>query len=64
MAKFFMTARFFAWVVAIFIMLAGIVSIRMLPVSQYPQVAPPTITLTAVYAGADAQTGRQRDVGD
>lgn len=56
MAKFFIDRPIFAWVVAIFIMLAGIVSIRMLPVSQYPQVAPPTITLTAVYAGADAQT--------
>jgi len=56
MAKFFIDRPIFAWVVAIFIMIAGIVSIRMLPVSQYPQVAPPTITLTAVYAGADAQT--------
>ena len=56
MAKFFIDRPIFAWVVAIFIMLAGIVSIRQLPISQYPQVAPPTITLTATYAGADAQT--------
>ena len=56
MAKFFIDRLIFAWVVAIFIMLAGIVSIRQLPISQYPQVAPPTITLTATYAGADAQT--------
>ena len=56
MAKFFIDRPIFAWVVAIFIMLAGMVSINFLPVSQYPQVAPPTITLTATYAGADAQT--------
>lgn len=56
MAKFFIDRPIFAWVVAIFIILFGVVSITKLPVSQYPQVAPPTITLSAVYPGADAQT--------
>ncbi len=56
MAKFFIERPIFAWVVAIFIIIAGVVSINFLPISQYPQVAPPTITLTANYAGADAQT--------
>ena len=48
MAKFFIDRPIFAWVVAIFIVLAGMVSIKFLPISQYPQVAPPPIPLTAV----------------
>ena len=56
MAKFFIDRPIFAWVVALFIIIAGAVSITRLPVSQYPEVAPPTVTLSAVYAGADAQT--------
>ena len=56
MAKFFIDRPIFAWVVALFIIIGGVVSITRLPVSQYPEVAPPTVTLSAVYAGADAQT--------
>ncbi|WP_084224478.1 efflux RND transporter permease subunit [Stenoxybacter acetivorans] len=56
MAKFFIDRPIFAWVVAMFIMIAGVVSITQLPVSQYPTVAPPTITLQVTYPGADAQT--------
>ena len=56
MAKFFIHRPIFAWVVAIFIVLVGIISMRMLPVAAYPSVAPPTINVTATYPGADAAT--------
>ncbi|XXQ67677.1 efflux RND transporter permease subunit [Neisseriaceae bacterium B1] len=55
MAKFFIDRPIFAWVVAIFIMLAGIVGIQKLPIAQYPSVAAPTINLRATYAGASAK---------
>lgn len=55
MAKFFIERPIFAWVVAIFIMIAGVIGIANLPIAQYPSVAAPTITLTAVYPGASAQ---------
>ena len=55
MAKFFIDRLIFAWVIAIFIILAGVIGIRSLPVSQYPSVGAPTITLTAAYPGASAQ---------
>ena len=55
MAKFFIDRPIFAWVIAIFIIAAGIIGIRSLPISQYPSVAAPTITLTATYPGASAQ---------
>ncbi|QEA12449.1 efflux RND transporter permease subunit [Comamonas flocculans] len=56
MAKFFIERPIFAWVIAIFIMVAGAVSITKLPIAQYPAVAPPTIQISAVYPGATAQT--------
>ncbi len=56
MSKFFIHRPIFAWVIAIFVILAGLVSITMLPVSQYPLVAPPTIHVTSMYPGADAKT--------
>ena len=56
MPKFFIERPIFAWVIAIFVMLAGIVSITQLPISQYPSVAPPTIRVSATYPGATAQT--------
>ncbi|MDO5356682.1 MAG: efflux RND transporter permease subunit [Conchiformibius sp.] len=55
MAKFFIERPIFAWVISIFIILAGVIAIRNLPVSQYPSVAAPTITLSATYPGASAQ---------
>ncbi|QMT34205.1 efflux RND transporter permease subunit [Conchiformibius steedae DSM 2580] len=55
MAKFFIDRPVFAWVISIFIILAGVLAIRQLPVSQYPSVAAPTITLTATYPGASAK---------
>lgn len=55
MAKFFIDRPIFAWVIAIFIILAGIIGINNLPVSQYPSVGAPTISLSATYPGASAQ---------
>lgn len=55
MAKFFIDRPIFAWVIAIFVIIAGVIGIRNLPVSQYPSVGAPTITLTAAYPGASAQ---------
>ncbi|WPC68911.1 efflux RND transporter permease subunit [Rhodoferax ferrireducens] len=56
MAKFFIERPIFAWVIAIFIMVLGGVSIKQLPIAQYPTVAPPTIQISAAYPGATAQT--------
>jgi multidrug efflux pump len=52
MAQFFIGRPIFAWVVAIFIMLAGVLAIPQLPVSQYPKVAPPTVSINTSYPGA------------
>ncbi|MCW1924373.1 efflux RND transporter permease subunit [Luteolibacter arcticus] len=56
MAQFFIDRPVFAWVVSILISLLGIISITQLPVAQYPAVAPPSISITANYAGASAET--------
>ncbi|HOB66096.1 efflux RND transporter permease subunit [Ottowia sp.] len=56
MAKFFIDRPIFAWVIALFLMVLGAISITQLPVAQYPSVAPPTIVLSATYPGASAQT--------
>ncbi|GGI77195.1 multidrug efflux RND transporter permease subunit [Shewanella hanedai] len=56
MARFFIDRPIFAWVIAIIIMLAGVLSIFILPVSQYPSIAPPTVVITATYPGASAKT--------
>ena len=56
MARFFIDRPIFAWVIAIVIMLAGALSIQTLPVSQYPAIAPPQITINATYPGASAKT--------
>ncbi len=56
MAKFFIDRPIFAWVITLFIMVLGLVSITQLPISQYPPVAPPTIIISATYPGASAET--------
>ncbi|QEI08111.1 efflux RND transporter permease subunit [Pigmentiphaga aceris] len=56
MAKFFIDRPIFAWVIAIVIMLAGVLAITTLPVSQYPQIAPPKVQINATYPGASAKT--------
>ncbi|RRV76556.1 multidrug efflux RND transporter permease subunit [Stutzerimonas nosocomialis] len=55
MSLFFIRRPNFAWVVALFISLGGLLAIPFLPVAQYPNVAPPQITVTATYPGASAQ---------
>jgi multidrug efflux pump len=56
MSGFFIDRPIFAWVIAIILMMAGIVSITRLPISRYPLIAPPSIVVTAAYPGASAQT--------
>lgn len=56
MARFFIDRPIFAWVIALIIMLAGLLAIRGLAVEQYPPVAPPAITISALYPGAAAKT--------
>ncbi|CAI1622215.1 efflux RND transporter permease subunit [Serratia proteamaculans] len=56
MAQFFIRRPVFAWVIAIIIMLCGLMSINSLPISQYPDVSPPQISISATYPGADAET--------
>ncbi|MGB3291137.1 MAG: efflux RND transporter permease subunit [Burkholderiaceae bacterium] len=54
MPQFFIERPIFAWVVALGIALAGLLALPSMPVSQYPEVAPPAITITATYPGASA----------
>ncbi|HEY6135606.1 MAG TPA: efflux RND transporter permease subunit, partial [Rubrivivax sp.] len=56
MAQFFIDRPIFAWVIALFVLVAGGVAITQLPVAQYPPVAPPSIVVSAAYPGASAQT--------
>jgi HAE1 family hydrophobic/amphiphilic exporter-1 len=56
MARFFLDRPVFAWVVAIGMMLAGGLAIYNLPISQYPPIAPPSISIACVYPGASAKT--------
>lgn len=56
MARFFIHRPIFAWVIALVIMLAGIISLFTMSISQYPTIAPPKITISASYPGASAQT--------
>lgn len=55
-SKFFLDRPVFAWVIAIFIMLGGVLAIHMMPISQYPNIAPPSIYIMATYPGASAET--------
>ncbi|HLW12977.1 MAG TPA: efflux RND transporter permease subunit, partial [Casimicrobiaceae bacterium] len=56
MSKFFIDRPIFSAVIAIIITLAGLVASQILPIAQYPEVAPPTVTITATYTGASAET--------
>jgi multidrug efflux pump len=55
-SRFFVGRPIFAWVIAIVIMMAGIGSIMSLPIAQYPDVAPPSVVVSATYPGASAET--------
>lgn len=55
-ANFFIFRPIFAWVISLIIMISGVVSLYLLPVEQYPDIAPPQINIFATYTGASAQT--------
>ncbi|WP_455269464.1 multidrug efflux RND transporter permease subunit [Rhizobium herbae] len=55
MPSFFIDRPIFAWVVALFIMIAGIIALPLLPISQYPNVAPPQISINTSYPGASSE---------
>ncbi len=56
LSRFFLDRPVFAWVIAIVLMVAGVLAIYSLPVSQYPPIAPPSISIVAAYPGASAET--------
>ena len=56
MARFFIDRPVFAWVISILIMGIGALAIQLLPVAQYPQIAPPSVKISATYPGASADT--------
>jgi multidrug efflux pump len=56
MARFFIDRPIFAWVIALILMLAGTLSLLNLPIARYPTIAPPSVSISAVYPGASAQT--------
>ncbi|MEG3765146.1 efflux RND transporter permease subunit, partial [Alteromonas sp. 14N.309.X.WAT.G.H12] len=56
MARFFIDRPVFAWVLALITIMAGILSIQGLPIEQYPKVAPPSVSISATYPGASAET--------
>jgi multidrug efflux pump len=56
MSRFFIDRPIFAWVIAIVIMLAGLLSIMALPIAQYPDIAPPSVNISATYPGASPET--------
>ena len=58
-SKFFIERPIFATVLALLIIVAGLVTLRMLPVEQYPNITPPTVQVNAVYPGANAETVAQ-----
>src|SRR5436309_12266274 len=55
LARFFIDRPVLAWVISIVIILMGLVTAALLPVAQYPQITPPTVRVTAIYPGANAQ---------
>ena len=62
MSRFFIDRPIFAWVIAILVMLAGVISIMTMSVAQYPSIAPPTISVNAFYPGASAKTAERFNV--
>ena len=56
MPQFFIDRPVFAWVVAAFIVLFGVIAIPQLPVARFPSIAPPSVSVSASYPGASAQT--------
>src|SRR5512139_3637221 len=59
LSRFFIDRPIFAVVLSTFIVLAGLAAMRVLPVAQYPEIAPPVVTVQAIYPGASAQVLEQ-----
>ena len=59
MARYFIDRPIFAWVISLGIVLAGLIALRALPIEQYPEVAPPSLSISVTYPGADAETLEQ-----
>ena len=57
-SRFFIDRPIFAAVLSIFIVLAGLAAMRVLPIAQYPEIAPPVVTVRAIYPGASARGAR------
>src|SRR5262245_4941124 len=55
-SRFFIDRPVFAMVLAVLVTLAGAIAAFSLPVEQYPEIAPPTVTITTTYPGASAET--------
>src|SRR5258706_14697975 len=58
-SRFFIDRPIFAAVLSLFIVLAGLASMRVLPIAQYPEIAPPVVTVRAIYPGASAEVLEQ-----
>ncbi len=58
-ARYFINRPMFAGVLSIFLVLAGLAAVRILPIAQYPEIAPPVVTVRAIYPGASAETLEQ-----
>src|SRR5690242_691909 len=58
-SRFFIDRPIFAAVLSVFLVLAGLASMRALPIAQYPEISPPVVTVHAVYPGASAQVLEQ-----
>ena len=56
LARFFIDRPVFAAVISIAITLVGVIAATRLPISEYPEIAPPSVTITATYPGASAET--------
>ena len=59
MIKFFINRPIFATVLALVLIVAGLVTLHILPIDQYPDITPPTVQVSAIYPGADAETVAQ-----
>lgn len=63
MSQFFINRPVFAWVIALFIILFGLIAVPQLPIARFPSVAPPSVTISAAYPGASPQTMNDTVVG-
>src|ERR671912_563012 len=58
-SRFFIERPIFAAVLSVFIIIAGLAAMRVLPIAQYPEIAPPVVTVRAIYPGASAEVLEQ-----